>query len=199
MSLRIGGSAAIVGGVSWIVALAGSGLTGDVNSSPIWAALLVVGSVALIGALVGLSAFQARRFPRLTWAAFILPAVGAAASVVGLVGMATVGDRPFVAGMTPWGIWLLGTVGLMAGSALFALATWRSGTFSRSASVLLFLGSLTIVPMFGLTSSGSQTLVDQIVAVGLLALFGGGWAWLGLSALRLDGSTFPGASATAHS
>jgi hypothetical protein len=199
MSLRLGGSAAIIGGVSWAVALAGAGLTGELTLSPIWPILLVIGTAALIAALVGLSAFQARRFPRLTWAAFILPAVGATASAIGLIAMAVVGDQPFVAGMTPWSIWAIGTLGLMAGSALFALATWRSATFSRGASVLLFIGSLTVVPMLGLTGAGSETLLGQLAAVTFVGLFGAGWVWLGLSALRLDGATFPGAAATAPS
>ncbi len=199
MSLRLGGSAAIIGGVSWVLALAGAGLTGELNLSPVWSTLLVIGTAALIAALVGLSAFQARRFPRLTWAAFILPATGAAASVVGLIAMAVVGDQPFVAGMTPWSIWAIGTLGLLAGSALFALATWRSAAFSRGASVLLFFGSLTIVPLLGLTGSESQTLLGQLGAVAMVGVFGAGWVWLGLSALRLDGATLPGAPATARS
>src|SRR4029078_7369427 len=75
MSVRIGGAAAIIGGLSWIAALVGSGLSGDVTTSPIWGILLIVGTLGLLVALVGLSAFQARAHPALIWAAFALPAL----------------------------------------------------------------------------------------------------------------------------
>ena len=79
MSLRIGGYAAIAGGVLWFSGLAygaASAAVGADAGMPMAALMIVVADAALLVALAGLSAFQARRYPRLTWAAFVLPARG---------------------------------------------------------------------------------------------------------------------------
>lgn len=43
---------------------------------------------------------------------------------------------------TPWGIARLGLVTLVAGSALFAFATWRTGIRSRAGTALLALAGI---------------------------------------------------------
>src|SRR4029079_18817732 len=96
---------------------------------------------------VGLSAFQARAHPALIWAAFALPALGGAVSLVGMIGMSVVGHATFIAGQSPWAIWAVGTVGLVVGSALFALATWRTRALSRAGAGRPLLGSLASIPM----------------------------------------------------
>ena len=78
MSLRIGGYAAIVGGILWFVGLAGNAINdgaefGAPGPRP-WSSSRRR-SPSLV-ALVGLSAFQARRHPVLVWAAFAIPAIG---------------------------------------------------------------------------------------------------------------------------
>ena len=189
MSLRIGVSAAIIGGLLWLLAMVGgSGVFGGSGDNGLWATLLAVGTIALLAGLVGLSAFQARTYPRLIWAAFLVPAVGAITAIVGLVAMATVGDRPFVAGVSPWYLWMIGTATLFVGSALFGVATWLSKTLSRGASLLLIAVPWVVIPVI-LLDIGSK--LPAAVAGGLVfvvaASFAAGWAWLGLSALRLDG------------
>jgi hypothetical protein len=188
MSLRIGGAAAIVGGLSWIIALVGSGMTGDLSSSPLWALALIVGTGGLLLALVGLSAFQARAHPALIWAAFAVPALGGAVSLTGTVAMAVFGDRPLLGDLSPWAIWAIGTLTLVIGSALFALATWRTRALSRAAAGLLLVGSLMVIPMVGIGAGGSDTpFTAEILLAVMVILFGTGWAWLGASAVRLDG------------
>jgi hypothetical protein len=187
MSLRIGGAAAIVGGLSWIAALVGSGTTGDMSSSPIWAVLLLLGTVGLLVALIGLSAFQARAHPALIWAAFALPALGGAVSLVGFAAMLIVGDQPVLGELSAWWIWMFGTIGLVIGSAIFALVTWRTRALSRAAATLMLVGSLMLIPMFGIGAGGSDSpLTADILLFVMVVVFGSGWAWLGASAIRLD-------------
>jgi hypothetical protein len=97
---------------------------------------------ALLVALVGLSAFQARRHPRLVWAAFAIPAVGVLLSIVGMTAMAVRGDLPLFRGVSNWEIWMLGTFLMVVGSGLFAVASLRTGTVSRAGSVLLGIAAI---------------------------------------------------------
>ena len=93
MSLRLGGAAAIVGAVLFPAGLIVASINEGNDQFP-GAALMLAGTGALLLALIGLSSFQARQHPRLIWAAFALPALGTVMSSLGLVAMATVGDRP---------------------------------------------------------------------------------------------------------
>ena len=187
MSLRIGGYAAIVGGVLWFLGLALlSAFQGD---SALFGVAFGAGTVALLIALVGLSAFQARLHPRLVWAAFILPAVGAIASTIGIIGMMTFGDRDFIGEVSAWYIWSFGTLALIVGSALFALATLRARALSRGGAAALAIGSIIVIPiMLGvgmLDGILPQAAVPFVTAIAALA-FTGGWVSLGVSAVRID-------------
>jgi hypothetical protein len=185
MSLRIGGYAAILGGLLWFVGLAGSAVDPSDDAMP-WAIALASGTLLLLVALAGLSAFQSRRFPRLVWAAFSVPALGAVISTIGMVAMAVVGDRPFVGDASPWYVWMLGLIAMLVGSALFAVATWRVGSLSRPGAILLLVGSVAVVPaLFGLGGVDVPPVLGQLLLGGLTLAFGGGWVALGVSALRL--------------
>jgi len=188
MSLRIGGYAAIAGGILWFIGLVAASTLQE--GGGIFMLAFAAGSVGLLIALVGLSAFQARRYPRLVWAAFIVPAVGAVASIVGVLGMAVAGDGGFIGSWSGWAVWAFGTVALIVGSALFAIATWRAHTLSRPAAGVLAAASLVIVPVvFGIDVVGSvlpAAFEPLVMLVGTLA-FAGGWIALGVSALRVDG------------
>jgi hypothetical protein len=188
MSLRIGGYAAVAGGVLWFIGLAVASALKD--SGSIWMLALAAGSAALLVALVGLSSFQARRYPRLTWAAFAIPALGAVASVVGVIAMAAIGDVPFVGEWTPWSVWALGTLALILGSALFAIATWRTRALSRPGAMLLAAGALVAIPVLAgvvdFVSVVPEAYAPVVVAAGALA-FASGWIALGVSAIRIDG------------
>jgi hypothetical protein len=184
MSLRLGGYGAIAGGLLWFVSLAGASMSAMWNGP--WALLMVLAGVALLVALAGLSAFQARRYAALTWTAFLIPAVGCAVSLVGVVGMAVVGDRPFIGDVSPWYIWIAGTFGLIVGSALFALLALRTALLARFAAALLAVGSIA-TPFVGLGLGGdSSQPMGMVLMVGALLAFAAGWMAIGLSAVRLD-------------
>jgi hypothetical protein len=139
----------------------------------------------LLVALVGLSAFQARRNPRLVWAAFILPAAGAAVSIVGIIGMALVGDRRFVGDMSAWYVWIFGMLAMFIGSGLFGIATLRAQTLSRAGALLLVGSSFVVLPVAaGMTGGIVSEQVGMVVAVVSFLAFAGGWVVLGVSALR---------------
>ena len=185
MSLRIGGLAAVVGGILWAVALAGGSMTQD---GAVWLILILIATFALLVAMTGLSAFQARQFPRLIWAAFGVPAIGAMVSVLGLAAMLVLGDRPFIGDLSPWYVWAFGTLTMMVGSALFAVATWRANSLSRPAAAALAIGAVAILPaLSGTFGFVSETMAGVLVILTMLA-FAGGWSGLGISALRIDRS-----------
>jgi hypothetical protein len=184
MSLRIGGYAAIAGGALWFLALAASAATQELSG--VWSVVLLAATGLLLVALVGLSAFQARSHPRLTWAAFAIPAVGAVVSLVGMAGMAINGDGRFIGGWSAWYVWAIGTVTLLVGSVLFALATWRAHALSRAAAGLLAVGSLVIFPLVaGVTGSIVPEPLGVVVSAVCLGAFSAGWVALGVSALRV--------------
>jgi hypothetical protein len=188
MSLRIGGYAAIAGGILWFVGLAAASALKE--GGTIFILAFAAGSAALLVALIGLSAFQARQYPRLVWTAFVVPALGAVVSTVGVLGMIFVGDGRFIGGWSAWVVWTFGTVTLIIGSTLFAIATWRTHTLSRAAAALLGTASLVVVPLaFGVEIAGVMlpaALEPLVMIAGTLA-FAGGWVALGVSALRVDG------------
>jgi hypothetical protein len=87
MSLRLGGAL-------WLAGFVWSSL--DPADSDPAGTIALLGSIALLIGLAGLSAFQARTHPTLAWAAFLLPAVGGAVMTFGLVMMAVYPDKPIV-------------------------------------------------------------------------------------------------------
>jgi len=205
MSLRIGGSAAIVGGALWFVALAGNAINNGADSgASLFGFALMMSIVAAVTAtlvaLVGLSAFQSRRHPVLTWAAFIVPAIGAMVGLLGVVLMVVAGDSDatFIGGLSAWGLSTIGVTALVLGSALFAIATWLSGSLSRSASALLLVGASLVIPaLSGLTGGLIPPALGYLALLTAIVAFPVGWIALGVSALRIDGprpTTLEGAS-----
>ena len=81
MMLRLGGFGAIAGGTLWFLGLAVASQPGGDDTA--WLALVALGTVGLLLALIGLSAFQAHSDPILTWAAFAIPGLGTLLSVIG--------------------------------------------------------------------------------------------------------------------
>ena len=157
MSLRIGGYAAILGGVLWLVAARGQRHQRRRGVGWPWLGPALVGAVvATLVALIGLSAFQARRYPALTWAAFAVPAAGAVVALLATVAIAINGstDREIIGGFTGWAVASLGFLALVVGSGLFALATLRARSLPRAASALLLAGAVATVPALGGLSGG---------------------------------------------
>jgi hypothetical protein len=179
MTLRIGGIAAIVGGALWVVSLAGASVIQGPDGQP-WQGLFILSLGALLVAMIGLSGDQGRKQPWLVWAAVAIPIVGAAISAVGMVGMAVIGDAPFLLGASPWEVWVLGTIALIIGSGLFALASLRVRGVSRVGAILLVVGALAALPLlFGVAYSNGPGDAGSIA-------FAGGWVWLGIGAIRAD-------------
>lgn len=189
MSLRIGGYAAVIGGLLWLFVLAGNSINdgADAGSSVLFLAAVVAMIVTLV-ALIGLSAFQARRHPLLTWAAFAIPAIGAAIGLLGVAGMAIAGDTEvaLIAGLSDWWIMSIGLITLLLGSGLFALATWRTRILSRAASALLGVGAFLVVPaLVGVTIGLVPPALTLPVLLITIFAFPAGWMALGISALRV--------------
>lgn len=187
MSLRIGGYAAMIAGLLLAVGLVGaSGTLIDLDPS-MGMAMFFLGSLALLVALTGLSAFQARQHPVLAWAAFAVPALGTTITLLGVIGMGLFADAAVLAGVSSWYLWFLGVVATCAGSGLFAIATYRTAALPRVATTMLLVGSL--LPFLALiVDLGLTSALEDV-------LFGGAWlgfslAWIvvGAQAVRLGGS-----------
>jgi drug/metabolite transporter (DMT)-like permease len=193
MNSRISGYAAIAGGALALLMVAIGLLVPDAaNGSPA-VYLFPLAAIALLVALIGLSAAQGRRLPTLTWAAAIVPAVGLAAAVIGVFAAAAVGDRPIVGDIAPWALMSLGVAGTIVGSILFAAATIVVGVLSRSAAVTILVGSLVLalvgLPIaFGAFDPGPSSVI-QVVLIAAGVVFCLGWMWLGYAA------AFPGSVA----
>lgn len=170
MSLRIGGVAAILGATSLAAAwILGAGLV-KVEDAVAWT-LLLVGLVFLLVGVAGLSAFQARIDPGLSWAAFGLLAAGTIISAIGVVGTLLGRD----------GFWDLGFLGILTalfGTLLFAIVTYQTAAVSRGAALLLAAGA--VIPFAGMVTSQSILVVPALICFLL------GWFLLGVQAIRLD-------------
>lgn len=186
MTLRIGGLAAIIGGVLWVVSLFGASVIQGADGQP-WQALFLSATVALLIAMVGLSGDQGRQQPWLVWAAVTIPIVGAAVSMIGMVGMTIIGDGPFLFGASPWEVWILGTLALIMGSGLFALASLRVRGLSRVGSILLVVGAVAAIPLLlGLSLPNGPDMIGNFAGLLGVGAFAAGWVWLGISAVRAD-------------
>lgn len=190
MSLRIGGIAAILAGILWATSLVlASGTILEVDGI-VTGLLLVAGAVTLLVALAGLSAFQARAHPLLSWVAFAVPAAGAVVSLVGVAGMTFVGDRPMVGDLSPWYIWVFGTLTVFLGSGLFAIVTYRTAALSRIAAITLGVGSVavTLAVLIG-AAGGVPEAIGIVLTLAGVVSFLVGWCALGVDAIRLDQSS----------
>ncbi len=174
MSLRIGGVAAILGAALFATSIVlGIGIVGEVDPV-VPGILLLSGSLALLVALAGLSAFQARSHPVLSWNAVAVTAIGVIVGIVGIVGM-QLGAEEY------WMAFILGILGAFVGSTLFAIATYRTAALSRGAALLLGICSvLTIAAGQAGNILGPVPLVVTSIGFAL------GWLVLGVQAIRLD-------------
>lgn len=185
------GYAAILGGLLWLLVLVGNAINngGDAFSPWLGYAVVVATAMTLI-ALIGLSAFQARRYPVLTWAAFAIPGLGAVLGLVGYAAIVVTGDSDalLVGGISPWMLASVGLITMVLGSVLFAIATWRTQTLSRTAAALLAVGGvLVVVALLGVGSGGLSLPAAAVPVIAAIIVFPGGWIALGISALRVTG------------
>jgi hypothetical protein len=172
MSLRIGGIAAILGAVLWAVAgVANSGAFVAVDQA-VPTVLLATSLPVWLVAMACMSAFQARTNPTVAWAAFLVPAVGIVASVVGMIGVVAQAGEVF------WLLFGLGVMTATVGSVIFAVVTYQTGVLSRTSAVVLATGLLVT-----LATIASPNL--QVIAATGLAAIAVGWFALGVQAIRL--------------
>lgn len=183
--LRIGGVGAVAGGSLWFLGLAVASMPG--GDDTVWLALMALGTLGILLALIGLSAFQAHRDPILAWAAFAIPGLGALVSAIGATVMALgPGDDPLVLGsFSAWSVWAIGLLGTLVGSSIFAIATIRAAVFSRRAAIALAISSAVVLLVaFGTTGTNTQSPVMQLVFAVALGSFAASWIALGILALR---------------
>jgi hypothetical protein len=186
MSLRLGGYAAIVGSLLFLFGFLANALDGSDEAWPT-SGIILAGVLALLVGIAGLSAFAARRDPVLSWLAFLVPAIGAVLTAVGLLAMGVLGDAALIGGLGGWGIGMIGLLTLMVGSGLFAVASWRTGPLSRAGTALLGVaGVLTVPGFFGSVGTVPWEPVALIALNGMLAAFTGGWLLEGIAAVRAD-------------
>ncbi|HEX5826753.1 MAG TPA: hypothetical protein VFY23_04475 [Candidatus Limnocylindrales bacterium] len=200
MSLRVGGYAAVIGGVLWLLVLAGNAINDGRESGVPFLSYAVVGAtIATLVALIGLSAFQARRHPALTWAAFAIPALGATVGLFAIAAMVVTGDSDSaLLGVSSWFVASMGLLAMVLGSTLFALATFRTHALSRPGSVMLGLGAvLVFIALAGISGGLLPSPLEPLVILAAVVVFPAGWVLLGVSALRVTGPaplTIEGAS-----
>ena len=175
MSLRIGGYAAILGGALWLLTLAGNAINnGAETGSPLLGYAVVGATVMTLVALIGLSAFQARSHPMLTWAAFAIPALGA---VIGLLGYASIvltgdSDAIMIGGISPW---MLGSSAWSRWCWGPACSPWRPGVpaaclvprpaCSRVGALLA------MVALLGVGSGGLSSPVAVVAVIAAIVAF----------------------------
>ncbi len=188
MTLRLAGGAAIAGGGLWIAMIAVlawlSSANAETGDGAVLFAMILAAQIVLLVALVGLSAFQADRHPALIWFAFLVPAAGAVASVLGAVGMALRPDEVLVAGLSGWSIWALGMMATIVGAALFGAVTYLTAALSRTGALVLTIGALIALASIGTEIFGGPG-GPYLLLLGSVVL-GAGWILLGLDAVRRD-------------
>ncbi len=169
--IRLGGPAAILGGVLFIVTwvLGGFAESGALNGAffeffrVLTMALLTVG-------VAGLYLYQSRRFGKLGKAGFYLSLAGFSVAAIGGLAIFLV---ELMIGKDSTPIWLFVIAHLLAagmyliGSMIFAIATYRARTLPRGGALLLIAGPLVSVA------------------------FGAGWVWLGYALFFSDRSMVP--------
>ena len=180
VSLRIGGIAAIIGAslIVIVIALTGGHTEASDNATSI---ALLIALAALLVALTGMSAFQARSNPWLVWTAFAVTAVGTVVIfIAGVSDLAGAGPRDWRDGLLP-----IGAVTAALGSAAFGLATYRGSVLSRKGALSLVIGPA--VGLIGAIAVGQNLweLGMPLVVVGIIS-FLAGWFTLGVAAIRLD-------------
>lgn len=176
MTLRLGGAAAVLGGLVSIVGLAWMIADSSDQGYDPGVTMFVVGLVGLLVGMAGLSAFQARAHPVLMWIAFGFPAAGVFVLVVALIGS--------FRGDDVWAGFLLGLAAIVIGSALFAIATWRTRALPRSGALILGIAAAVSVAGFvGASVIGGW--IGELFVLGLVAC-PVAWVVVGLQAIRLD-------------
>lgn len=181
-ALRVGGAAAVLAGILWPGGLALQAL-GEAWLG-IGIAAHVLGTLALLVALIALSSAQATGRQALVWAAAVIPMLGCLAILGALV--TPFAFDPLLGDGDGWEIWFIGVLTTLVGSALFAIAAFRVGRLSRHGAALLAFGAA-LLPIAGsVVWTGMAPAPFAVLPFLGLPCVGLGWALIGLSAFRLD-------------
>ena len=183
MSLRIAGIAAIIGGalwgLSWLALFILDVGRQEDDAFGVLAASMIAATVALLVALAGLSAFQARSHRAVVWASFIIPGLGALLMTLGLTLMVLeVGNA--------WNVMIMGLLALLTGTMVFGTVAYRTGALSRGGSALLALGGSLQLAGFVIVFAVEWSSPVQIIGAVGAAGFAAGWLALGTDAVRRD-------------
>jgi hypothetical protein len=158
---RLGGLAAMVGGVLWALWTVGFNFVGYGEPGTLayeryeaYNRLLPLALLLVMVGFLGLHAAQRRSYGRLGRAGFVTALVGLALVVAGSVGefwVFTMQPYGEVNGRdASWTIYLLGHLVLAIGSVLFGIATVRAKVLARKAAKLFaVLGAAVVLPFFG--------------------------------------------------
>ena len=156
MSLRIGGYAAIVGGLLWLSSSPATPSTTAPSRARRSSACVIVVATVHDPRRPG----RPQRVPvappsRAGLGRVRHPGHRGRRRAAGDGAHAIVGgdsDAEVIGGLAAWAISTLGVLTLLVGSALFALATWRARSLSRGAAALLGVGALLVLPaLMGVT------------------------------------------------
>jgi hypothetical protein len=181
MTLRIGGIAAILG-AGLLVSAAISTMSFDTERFA--TALAVAGMLALLVALVGVSAFQARIHPRLVWTAFGLCVFATITNLIGVLGLMRLADLSGPGEVLAGAVFVTGVFAGLVGFSLFGVATLRTGVLSRSGAILLAIAPFVWLVAF-VVAMGDWALGGWLLLVAVFS-FVLGWLILGIQAIRLD-------------
>lgn len=173
--LKWSGILCVPGGLLWALSPTGVSISNLAFHTPnvfwkmFWSAPLLI----LLG-LVGLQLRQSERSGLLEKLGFFLAIVGLVLIIAGDIGLYWLGiDDIFIVTAPAYNAFRIGLLALAVGSILFAVTSPREGALPTWGLLPFVLGS-----MCGLISFSRD--FGSFGAV-LWALFGVGWAWLGLS------------------
>jgi hypothetical protein len=181
---RLGGLGALLGGTLWVATLGVAQLlSADLTG------IVVAPVLCLLLGIAALQARQARNAGRLGGAGFLVSLLGCVVLAYGSVGNATLNGT--VAGIV-YGPLVLG--GLAPGALLFGVGTGMLAMSSIAANVLPRLSPVPLlIGAVGVTVAGGWAIGHQLLdgapapifpvqtapLLGLWAIFGVGWLWLG--------------------
>ncbi len=185
--IRWGGLAAMLGGVLFIAKM-----LYDANDAPPWPTDItdtLIFTVPLLW-LVGVAGLYARcreSLGRLGKAGFIVPFIGAAASVVGAIGVFVIGVDSL------WDVFAYGLLALLAGLMLVGIATIRADALRQSSALPILIGVLGLLMFFSNPDGPgvSRNVMDLLRLTRLVSmvLYGAGWVLLGYALWLGKGET----------
>jgi hypothetical protein len=203
------GIAAILGGVVWsagmfLAMFDGSGAPWSIRTAffhfnPIVPLLgspvVIAGTILLLGALIGLGAIHGRDHHRLIWASALLPILGAAVSLFGLLALPGVQREIYPVDSAASDVWAYGMLAMVAGTGLFGLGTLARSRPRWPGLILLAGSSLMLSMVLGAAVPLTSGLMKAswylgFFYAGLLA-FAIGWVAIGLVELRDRAVTIP--------